>query len=43
MIVYEMAKRYYPLLWDRSRIEALVGAGLLTEEEAKEILSEEVE
>ncbi len=38
MSVYEMAKRYYPRLWDKSRIEALVAAGRLTEEEVEEIL-----
>lgn len=38
MTVYEMAKQYYPRLWDKSRIEALVEAGKLTEEEASEIL-----
>ena len=38
MTVYEMAKQYYPRLWDKSRIEALAAAGKLTGEEAKEIL-----
>lgn len=42
MSVYEMAKQYYPRLWDKSRIEALVEAGKLTEKEAKEIISEDV-
>lgn len=36
-----MAKRYYPRLWDRTRIEALVRAQRLTKEEAEEILKEE--
>ena len=35
--VFEMAKQYYPRLWDKSRLEALVAAGRLTEEEAAEI------
>ena len=36
-----MAKKYYPRLWDKSRIEQLVAAGKLTEEEAREITGEE--
>lgn len=32
-----MAKQYYPRLWDKARIEALVAAGRLTEDEAKEV------
>jgi len=40
MSVYELAKRYYPRLWDKSRIEALVEAGRLTGREAAEILKE---
>ncbi len=37
---YDLARRYYPRLWDKSRIESLVEAGRLSEEEAKEIISE---
>lgn len=37
MSVYEMAKLYYPRLWDKSRLEALVRAGRLTGEEFEEI------
>lgn len=40
MTVYEMAKRYYPRLWDKSRIAALVTAGKLTAEEYEEITGE---
>lgn len=40
MSVYEMAKQYYPRLWDKSRIDALVEAGKLTKEEEADILSE---
>jgi len=40
MSVFEMAKVYYPRLWDKSRIEMLVQAGRLTEEEAAEIIAE---
>lgn len=42
MTVYDMAKQYYPRLWDKSRIYALVDVGRLTKEEADEIISEEV-
>ena len=41
MSVYEMAKKYYPRLWDRERLDMLVKAGKLTEEEAKEITGED--
>ena len=37
MTVLEMAKQYYPRLWSRERIEALVAAGRLTEDEAEEV------
>lgn len=37
MTVYEMAKKYYPRLWDIDRINALYEAGKLTEEEYKEL------
>lgn len=30
MSVYEMAQKYYPRLWDKQRIDALVEAGRLT-------------
>lgn len=36
--VFELAKQYYPRLWDKYRIEALVEVGRLTEKEAQEIL-----
>lgn len=41
MSVLELAKRYYPRLWSRERILALVKAGKLTKEEAGEVLKEE--
>ena len=41
MSVFDMAKKYYPRLWSKERIQALVKAGKLTEEEAGEILKEE--
>ena len=37
MTVYEMAKKYYPRLWDDARLNALVSAGKLTEQEADQI------
>lgn len=39
MSVYEMAKAYYPRLWDKSRLEALVTAGRMTEAEMEEIIN----
>ena len=38
MSVFEMAKKYYPRLWDRERIEKLAETGKLTKEEAREIM-----
>lgn len=37
MSVLELAKQYYPRLWSRERIEALVAAGRLSREEAEEV------
>ena len=37
MTVYEMAEKYYPRLWDDARLDALVEAGKLTQEEVEEI------
>ncbi len=37
---YDLARKYYPRLWDKPRIEALVQAGRLTQEEAAEILED---
>lgn len=37
---YELAKLYYPRLWPKERIEALVAAGLLARDEAGEIIGE---
>ena len=39
MTVFEMAKKYYPRLWGKNRIDALHDAGKLTDEEYEEILS----
>lgn len=38
--IYELAQRYYPRLWGKSRLEALVAAGRLTEAEMEEIIRE---
>lgn len=35
--VYEMAKKYYPRLWSKDRIDALYKAGKLTEDKYKEL------
>lgn len=45
MTVFDLAKKYYPRLWDKSRINALVAFGRLTQAEADEITAkpEEVE
>lgn len=34
-----MAKKYYPRLWDKARLDALAAAGRLTETEVEELLS----
>lgn len=38
MTVFELAKKYYPRLWDEARIQTLAEAGRLTPEQAAEIL-----
>lgn len=38
MNVFELAKSYYPRLWGKDRMEALVSAGRLTREEADQIM-----
>ena len=43
MTVFEMAKKYYPRLWSKNRIDALHDAGKLTDEEYAEILSSDAE
>lgn len=40
MNVEELARKYYPTLWDKQRIEALVAAGRLSREAAEAILRE---
>jgi len=41
--VFELAKKYYPRLWGKERIDALVAAGKLTETEATEVTQGETE
>ena len=43
MTVFEMAKKYYPRLWSKNRIDALHDAGKLTDEEYAEILATDAE
>jgi len=43
MSVYELAKRYYPRLWDKDRLETLMRAGRLTGEEFQEITGGSIE
>lgn len=38
MSVFELAKKYYPVYWDESRLEALKAAGKLTAEQVEEIV-----
>lgn len=38
MNVFELAKSYYPRLWGKDRLEALVSAGRLTREQVDEIM-----
>ena len=41
--VFELAKQYYPRLWEDQRIDALVNAGKLTEEEAIAVRADTIE
>lgn len=40
MSVYELAQKYYPRLWDRERLEALLAAGRLTQAEFDQLVGE---
>lgn len=40
MTILELAKRYYPRLWDDQRLELLVHAGQLTREQVEQIKEE---
>ena len=41
MNVVELAEKYYPRLWDKDRLEALVAAGRLSREDADRIMEKE--
>ena len=41
MSVYELAQKYYPRLWDRERLEALLAAGRLNQEEYDRLVGRE--
>lgn len=43
MTVFEMAKKYYPILWDSNRITTLYEAGKLTKDEYEELVGEDTE
>lgn len=38
--IYNMAKLYYPVQWDKARIDALYAAGKLSDEEYVGIIGE---
>lgn len=40
MSVYELAKKYYPYIWNENRLKILVKNGVLKESEAMEIIRE---
>ena len=41
MSVYELAQKYYPRLWARDRLEALLAAGRLSQEEFDSLVGAE--
>lgn len=41
MSVYELAQKYYPRLWDRERLEALLAAGRLSQEKFDQLVEAE--
>lgn len=41
MSVYELAQKYYPRLWDRERLEALLAAGRLSQAEFYQLVGTE--
>ena len=41
MTVYELARKSYPRLWDRERLEALLAAGRLSQEEFDQLTATE--
>lgn len=43
MTILDLARRYYPRLWDDRRLEMLVEAGQLTRQEVEEVKEEAYE
>ena len=41
MSVYELAQKYYPRLWDQERLEAVLAAGRLSQEEFDQLVEAE--
>lgn len=41
MSVYELARKYYPRLWDKERLEALLAAGRLRQAEFDKLVGAE--
>lgn len=41
MSVYELAQKYYPRLWDKERLETLLAAGRLSQEEFDSLVTAE--
>lgn len=39
MNAFELALKYYPLLWDENRIKALLNAGKITADEYEQIIN----
>lgn len=39
MTVKELAETYYPRMWDKARLDALVAAGRLSREDADNIIN----
>lgn len=40
MTVFKMCKKYYPLLWDKKRIDTLYKIGKLTKEEYENVIGD---
>ena len=40
MNVYELAQKYYPRMWDLERLQTLVSAGKLSQEDCDAIVKE---
>lgn len=42
MTVFELAKKYYPRLWDKKRIDTLYQAGKLTDKEYHAVMGMDI-